>query len=89
MGNYGNVDLVKLLTVIKSTIRNHINWCEQINDEQTINDNILEVQKLVKDISDMIQCYKILLEQQNNVIENLQTENQKLDEEIFTSKLLI
>lgn len=75
-----------MLTVIKSSLKDHISWCEEINDEQIINDNILEVQKSVTDMSEMIQCYKILLQQQNIVIENLEIENQKLDEEIFTSK---
>uniref|UniRef100_A0A2S2QV13 HAUS augmin-like complex subunit 6 N-terminal domain-containing protein n=1 Tax=Sipha flava TaxID=143950 RepID=A0A2S2QV13_9HEMI len=86
IGNYGNIDLVKLLTIIKSSLKDHISWCEQINDEQTIDDNILEVQKSVVEMSEMMQCYKILLQQQNNVIENLEIENHKLDVEIFTKK---
>lgn len=77
-----------MLTAIKYTLNDCINWCEQLNNERDIIERILEIQQSIADMTDQINCYKKIIQVLNNVIDNLKNENQALNNEVFSSKLL-
>ncbi|VVC42039.1 HAUS augmin-like complex subunit 6, N-terminal [Cinara cedri] len=84
--NDGPIDFIKLLIIIKTTLNDYINWCEQLNNEKEIIEKIHETQQSINDMTDQIKCYKKIIEVLNNVIDRLKNENQILDDEVFNSK---
>jgi len=88
MDNYGKVDLVKFLKIIKNTLNSYINWCEQLNDEGKLNIMVKESQQSVIDMTEQILSYEKHIKALNNIVDNLKIENQVLYKEIFTSKLI-
>ncbi|XP_022172378.1 uncharacterized protein LOC111035164 [Myzus persicae] len=88
MDNYGKVDLVKFLTIIKNTLNGYINWCEQLNDEENINMMVKESQQSVIDMTDQILSYEKHINILNSIVDNLKIENQVLYKEVFSSKSL-
>lgn len=86
MDNYGKVDLVKFLTIIKNTLNGYINWCEQLNDEENINMMVKESQQSVIDMTDQILSYEKHINILNSIVDNLKIENQVLYKEVFSSK---
>lgn len=88
IGIDGKVDLLKLLTTIKNNLNGCINWCDRLNDDEKIKYKILEAKQSVIDMIEQKECYEKLLNDQNNIIVHLQSSNEKLKNEIFTSKLI-
>lgn len=85
----GKIDLVKLLSVIKNTINGFVNYCEQLNDEEDINNKILKTRQLVIIMTKQMQSYEEVMNINNNLIDDLKIENEELEKEVFTRKLFI
>lgn len=88
IGDDGRVDLVKLLTIIKNTQKNCIIYCEELNDDEKINDKLLEAQQSVIVMTHQKQNYEKIIEIQNNAIDHLKIENQELEKEILSSMFI-
>lgn len=78
-----------MLINIKTILNSYINWCEQLNDEEKINEKISKIQLLIIDMTEQIQCYEKLIKVQNNKIDNLKLNNKELELQVFTSKFII
>lgn len=87
--NDGKVDLIELLINIKTILNSYINWCEQLNNEEKINEKISNIQQLIIDMTEQIQCYEKLMKVQNNKIDNLKIKNIELELHVFTGKFII
>lgn len=83
------VDLIELLTTIKYTLNNYINWCDQLNNEEIMNENILKSQQTITDITEQMQCYEKLMEILINKIDKLKINNKELESQVFASKFII
>lgn len=77
-----------MLTIIRNTLNDCRNWCEQLNNEKEIVEKILEIQQSINDMADHIKCYKTITEVLDNEIDGLKNENEKLDIIVFSSKLI-
>lgn len=78
-----------MLINIKNTLNGYINWCDQLNNEEKINEKILKVQETIIDMTEQMQCYEKLMKVQNNKIDNLKVHNEELELQVFTSKFII
>lgn len=88
IGNNKELDFLKLLTNIKNTLNNNIDWCEKLNDDGEINDKVIEFKQSIIVMEEQMQCYENFVKFQKNLINNLQMANQELNEDIFTCKLI-
>lgn len=88
MGNDEKLDLVKLLTTIKTILNDHINWCEQLKGDEEINDNLLKVRQSILDTTEQLQSYEQIMKTLNNIIDKLNIENQDLEKKVYSSKLI-
>lgn len=87
-GSNGKIDLVKLLTAIKHSLRDFIKWCEQLNDEEKLYGQVLEIQQLVTEKTEQLHTYEQVMKNQNVIIDHLETENKDLDLKIFNSNVI-
>lgn len=79
---------MKLLTTIKNTLNDSINYCEQLNNEEVINNKMLKTEQLIIDMSKQMQSYKEIIQINYNLIDELKLKNEKLEKEVFTSKFI-
>lgn len=83
MGNNGKLDLVILLTTTKNSLKDFFRRCEQLNNEEEMNNKLQKTEQLYNHKTEQLKCYEQIIKNLSSSIDNFEIENKEFEQKIF------